>query len=80
MLIDPGSELTFVSRQLIETLQIPRRRASIPIIGIGGSHSERTRGAVPLTPLNLFFAIHQCYCLYPQEANNVTALYGDSRI
>lgn len=63
MLIDPGSELTFVSRQLIETLQIPRRRASIPIIGIGGSHSERTRGAVPLT----------LHSIYSSRFINVTA-------
>ncbi|XP_070151055.1 uncharacterized protein [Polyergus mexicanus] len=49
MLIDPGSELTFASGQLIKTLQVPRRHASVPIIGIGGSQSERTRGVVPLT-------------------------------
>jgi hypothetical protein len=49
MLIDPGSELTFVSRQLVKQLQISQRHASIPIIGIGGSHSERTRGSVSIT-------------------------------
>ncbi|XP_070170447.1 uncharacterized protein [Polyergus mexicanus] len=56
MLIDPGSELTFASGQLIKTLQIPRRHASVPIKGIRGSQSERTRGVVPLT-------LHSVYSL-----------------
>ncbi|XP_070161392.1 uncharacterized protein [Polyergus mexicanus] len=42
-----GTHLCF--RQLIKTLQVLRRHASVPIIGIGGSQSERTRGVVPLT-------------------------------
>ncbi|XP_029679590.1 uncharacterized protein LOC115245421 [Formica exsecta] len=63
MLINPGSELTFASGQLIKTLQIPRRHASIPIIGIRGSQSERTRGVVPLT----------LHSIYSSQSVNVTA-------
>ncbi|XP_070155816.1 uncharacterized protein [Polyergus mexicanus] len=56
MLIDPGSELTFASGQLIKILQVPRRHASVPIIGIGGSQSERTRSVVPLTLHSVYFS------------------------
>ncbi|XP_070168304.1 uncharacterized protein [Polyergus mexicanus] len=63
MLIDPGSELTFAFGQLIKTLQVPRRHASVPIIGIGGSQSERTRGVVPLT----------LHSIYSSQSIKVTA-------
>lgn len=63
MLIDPGSELTFISRQLVKQLQISRRHASIPIIGIGGSHSERTRGSVSIT----------LHSIHSSQSINITA-------
>lgn len=49
MLINPGSELIFISKQLVNQLQIPRRHASIPIISISGSLSERIQSADSLT-------------------------------
>ncbi|XP_071579667.1 uncharacterized protein [Temnothorax nylanderi] len=64
MLVDPGSELTFISRSLVKQLQLPRQSSTIPILGIGGSHSGQTCGAVseevPSSPANL---------LTPEEAD-----------
>lgn len=48
MLIDPGSELSFISENLVRHLQLKRTQASIPLLGIGGTYSGKTRGAVRL--------------------------------
>lgn len=45
MLIDPGSELTFVSDQLVIDHGLQRQHSSIKIIGIGESQSAQTRGS-----------------------------------
>ncbi|XP_024867947.1 uncharacterized protein LOC112452118 [Temnothorax curvispinosus] len=49
MLVDPGSELTFISRSLVKQLQFPKQPSAIPILGIGGFHSGRTCGTVSVT-------------------------------
>lgn len=48
MLIDPGSELSFISENVVQQLQLKRESASIPLLGIGGTYSGRTRGIVTL--------------------------------
>lgn len=48
MLIDQGSELSFISEDLIKRLRIRRKQASIPLLGIGGVYSGKTRGIVTL--------------------------------
>ncbi|XP_011882055.1 PREDICTED: uncharacterized protein LOC105569874, partial [Vollenhovia emeryi] len=49
LLIDTGSELTFVSENLIRQLNIPRQYSGIVITGIAGKECTRTRGVVSLT-------------------------------
>ena len=49
ILIDSGSELTFVKEELITQLNLKRSRSSISIIGIGGKKSTQTRGVASLT-------------------------------
>ena len=44
MLIDPGSELSFVSENILKQLQLTRRHSVIPLTGIGGTQSGSTRG------------------------------------
>ncbi|XP_071642982.1 uncharacterized protein [Temnothorax longispinosus] len=44
LLIDTGSELTFVSESLIRQLNISRHHSVILITGIGGGRSTQTRG------------------------------------
>ncbi|XP_077260548.1 uncharacterized protein LOC143896521 [Temnothorax americanus] len=48
LLIDTGSELTFVSESLIRQLNIPRHHSVILITGIGGGKSTQTRGVALL--------------------------------
>lgn len=47
-LLDQGSELSLVRESLVQLLQLPRRRANIPILGIGSRSTGSTRGALTL--------------------------------
>ncbi|XP_011867274.1 PREDICTED: uncharacterized protein LOC105561682, partial [Vollenhovia emeryi] len=49
LLIDAGSELTFVTENLIRQLNIPRQYSSIVVTGIAGKECTQTRGVVSLT-------------------------------
>lgn len=46
LLIDQGSELSFISENLVQRLKLKRSAASIPLLGIGGTHSGHTKGVV----------------------------------
>lgn len=48
ILIDQGSELSFVSEKLVQRFKIERRTASIPLCGVGGTHSGFTKGIVSI--------------------------------
>ncbi|XP_036150810.1 uncharacterized protein LOC118648594 [Monomorium pharaonis] len=48
LLIDQGSQLTFVSEVLVQNLRIPRRASAIPLVGIGGTAAGYTRGVVTI--------------------------------
>ncbi|XP_011858940.1 PREDICTED: uncharacterized protein LOC105556458 [Vollenhovia emeryi] len=48
LLIDPGSELSFVSEDVVQRLALTRKPASITLLGIGVTHAGRTRGVVTL--------------------------------
>ncbi|XP_011684943.1 PREDICTED: uncharacterized protein LOC105448195 [Wasmannia auropunctata] len=45
-LLDQGSELTFITESLAQLLKLERKRAAIPLIGIGAQKSDTTRGRV----------------------------------
>ena len=47
-LIDPGSELSFISERTVNLLHLTRKHASIPISEIGAVSSGHTRGLVHL--------------------------------
>lgn len=49
LLIDPGSELTFVLEQLIKQLNITHQHSTVSIIGIGGITVTHTRGVASIT-------------------------------
>ncbi|XP_063994400.1 uncharacterized protein LOC135171756 [Diachasmimorpha longicaudata] len=49
ILIDQGSELSFISESLVHQLQLQRRHSTIELIGIGGKHACSTRGIVAIT-------------------------------
>jgi len=46
LLIDQGSELSFITEDLVQRAQLTRTAASIPLLGIGGTYSGRTKGSV----------------------------------
>lgn len=60
LLIDQGSELSFVTEELVQRVQLPRRAASIPLLGIGGTYSGRTRGSVVIQLRSLTDAASHC--------------------
>lgn len=59
-LIDQGSELSFVTEELVKHLKLTRRSASIPLLGIGGTYSGRTRGVVDLRLHSLYNSTDDC--------------------
>ena len=67
VLIDPGSELSFILERTVNLLRLTRKHASIPISGIGSVSSGYTRGRVHLTlkstHSNLSTISVQCYIL-----------------
>lgn len=48
LLIDQESELSFITEDLVQRVQLTRTAASIPLIGIGGTYSGRTKGSVSI--------------------------------
>lgn len=48
-LIDQGSEISFISEYLVQTLHLKRTSSSISLVGIGGCQSLNTRGMVSIT-------------------------------
>ncbi|CAL1672173.1 unnamed protein product [Lasius platythorax] len=48
LLIDHGSELSFITEDVVQRAQLTRRAASIPLLGIGGTYSGRTKGSVSI--------------------------------
>lgn len=54
LLLDPGSELSFISEEVVRRLRLVRSSASIPLLEIGGISSGRTRGKVTVK----LYAIH----------------------
>lgn len=48
ILLDPGSELSFITEEIVNKLKLTRKNASIPLLGIGKVKSGRTRGVVKI--------------------------------
>ena len=48
ILIDSGSEVSLISKNLVELLKLRRQHSSIPILGIGGTHSAHTLGKIQI--------------------------------
>lgn len=53
-LLDPGSELSFITEELVRRLRLTRKSATIPLLGIGGTYSGRTKGSVFITLHSIF--------------------------
>ncbi|KYN05933.1 hypothetical protein ALC62_03129 [Cyphomyrmex costatus] len=49
MLLDQGSELSFVLKELVHRLGLTRKSAAIPLTGIDGTFSGHTKGQVAVT-------------------------------
>lgn len=47
-LVDPGSQLSFISKRLVNPLHLSRKHSSIALLGIGAVKAGRTRGIVSL--------------------------------
>ncbi|CAB0041228.1 unnamed protein product [Trichogramma brassicae] len=48
ILIDPGSEVSFVTSHIVNSLALKRTHSSVPVSDIGGNHSAHTRGKVTI--------------------------------
>lgn len=60
VLIDQGSEISLISERLAQVLQLPRKRSSIPLVGIGGKKSNKTRGIVSIKIRPHFTSTPEC--------------------
>ncbi|KMQ88503.1 pao retrotransposon peptidase superfamily [Lasius niger] len=60
LLIDQGSELSFISEDLVQSAQLKRTAASIPLLGIGGTYSGRTKGLVSIRLHSIHDANFNC--------------------
>ena len=64
LLIDTGSELTFIREELITQLKLQRIQSTVSILGIGGNKATQTRGVVSVTlrsnysPTTVFIQAH----------------------
>ncbi|XP_043467013.1 uncharacterized protein LOC122501538 [Leptopilina heterotoma] len=47
-LVDPGSQISFISEKLVQSLKLPRQNTSVPLMGIGAVKAGRTRGIVSI--------------------------------
>lgn len=45
-MVDPGSQISFISEKLVQQLQVSRQNSSLPLLGIGAVKAGRTRGLV----------------------------------
>jgi len=48
LLIDQGSELSFITEDLVQRAQLTRSAASIPLLGISSTYSGRTKRSVSI--------------------------------
>ena len=48
ILIDSGSEVSFISKNTVDLLKLPRQYSSLLILGVGGTHSTHTLGKVQI--------------------------------
>jgi len=60
ILIDQGSEVSLVTERLVQRLRLPRTRSNIPLIGIGGVASNRTKGMTSFNIKPYFDSSFQC--------------------
>lgn len=60
LLIDPGSELSFVTEDIVQKLELRRKYASVPLLGIGANYAGKTRGVVTLQLKFLYDIIADC--------------------
>lgn len=60
LLIDQGSELSFISEELVQRGQLRRTAASIPLIGIGGIHSGHTKGVTSIQLHSIYDPLISC--------------------
>ena len=59
-LLDQGSEISFVSESLVQQLHLSRRRAAVPLLGIGAQHAGTTQGIVSLSLRSHFISDFKC--------------------
>ncbi|XP_039306359.1 uncharacterized protein LOC120358020 [Solenopsis invicta] len=60
ILIDQGSEVSLITERLVQRLRLPRTRSHIPLIGIGGVASNRTKGMTSFSIKPHFKSSFQC--------------------
>lgn len=78
-LIDPGSELSFISEQIVSFLHLGRSHSKTPIIGIGGTSSGYTRGLVRVT-LNFIHSSLDSMSIFAHILTHLTTCLPSSNL
>lgn len=73
-LLDPGSEVSLVTESLAQRLRLPRRRASVTVVGVGGGVSRFSKGGTTLELLTREGAVIRVPALILPRLSN----YGES--
>lgn len=77
LLIDQGSELSFISEELVRrTKRLKRSAALIPLLGIGGVYSGRTKGIVSMRLCSIHDPTSHCVieaCILPRLTTKLPA-------
>ncbi|XP_012152959.1 uncharacterized protein LOC105664169 [Megachile rotundata] len=60
VLLDQGSEVSFVTESLVQRLQLPRRHATVPVRGIGAGTTVVTRGYTTINITSLTNSAFSC--------------------
>ena len=76
-LIDPGSQISFISERLTQRLHLPREKTSLLLHGIGATKAGRTRGSVSIKLKPHFESSKECTIIahvIPRLTSNNTSV------
>ncbi|XP_044595862.1 uncharacterized protein LOC123272906 [Cotesia glomerata] len=60
-LVDPGSQISFISARLVQQLHLPKKSSYIPLIGIGATKVGKTQGLVSCSLRSKSNSIKVCH-------------------
>ncbi|XP_011877666.1 PREDICTED: uncharacterized protein LOC105567409, partial [Vollenhovia emeryi] len=60
VLIDQGSEISLIRERVVQLMRIPRKMTAIPLVGVGGEQTNKTKGLTSFTLQSLHDSQSTC--------------------